>query len=57
MAFESTDFCVAALSGHVPNLLVYWTTGVQKVSAYWVPGGDFSALYFIGSNPHGTALT
>lgn len=32
-------------------VLVYWTTGVQKVSAYWVPGGDFSALYFILQQP------
>ena len=31
-------------------LLMYWTTG-SKVSAYWVPGGDFSALYFILQQP------
>lgn len=32
-------------------LLMYWTTGLQKVSAYWVPGGDFSALYYIFQQP------
>lgn len=32
-------------------VLVYWTTGLQKVSAYWVPGGDFSALYYILQQP------
>lgn len=32
-------------------VLVYWTTGAQKVSAYWVPGGDFSALYYILQQP------
>lgn len=31
--------------------LMYWTTGLQKVSAYWVPGGDFSALYYILQQP------
>jgi hypothetical protein len=29
----------------------YWTTGLQKVSAYWMPGGDFSALYYILQQP------
>ena len=32
-------------------MLCYWTTGLQKVSAYWTPGGDFSALYFIFQQP------
>lgn len=32
-------------------VLVYWSTGVQKVSSHWVPGGDFSALYFILQQP------
>lgn len=32
-------------------MLCYWTTGIQKVSAYWVPGGDFSALYYILQQP------
>lgn len=31
--------------------LMYWTTGLQKVSAYWVPGGGFSALYYILQQP------
>jgi hypothetical protein len=33
-------------------VLVYWTTGLQKVSTYWVPGGDFSALYYILQQPN-----
>ncbi|MFT7520896.1 MAG: hypothetical protein ACI9MC_003047 [Kiritimatiellia bacterium] len=32
-------------------VLVYWTTGLQKVSAYWVPFGDYSALYYIMQQP------
>lgn len=32
-------------------VLIYWTTGLQKVSAHWVPGGEFSALYFILQQP------
>ena len=32
-------------------VLMYWTTGLQKVSAYWVPGGDASALYYILQQP------
>lgn len=32
-------------------VLVYWSTGVQKVSAHWTPGGDFSALYYILQQP------
>jgi len=32
-------------------LLMYWTTGLQKVSAFWMPGGDFSALYYILQQP------
>lgn len=32
-------------------VLVYWTTGLQKVSSHWVPGGDFSALYYILQQP------
>jgi hypothetical protein len=32
-------------------VLVYWSTGIQKVSAYWVPGGDLSALYYILQQP------
>lgn len=35
----------------VQIVLVYWTTGLQKVSAYWVPGGDLSALYYILQQP------
>jgi hypothetical protein len=31
--------------------LMYGTTGLQKVSAYWVPGGDASALYYILQQP------
>ena len=32
-------------------VVVYWTTGLQKVSVYWVPGGDFMALYYIMQQP------
>jgi hypothetical protein len=32
-------------------VLVYWATGVQKVSLAWVPGGDHSALYYIMQQP------
>jgi hypothetical protein len=32
-------------------ILMYTTTGLQKVSAYWVPGGDASALYYILQQP------
>jgi hypothetical protein len=32
-------------------ILVYGTTGWQKLSTYWVPGGDFSALYYILQQP------
>lgn len=32
-------------------VLMYFTTGVQKVSAHWLPGGGFSALYFILQQP------
>ncbi len=31
--------------------LMYWMTGLQKVSAYWTPGGGFSALYYILQQP------
>lgn len=30
---------------------MYASTGLQKVSAAWVPGGDFSALYYILQQP------
>ena len=32
-------------------VLMYATTGWQKLSAYWTPGGDFSALYYILQQP------
>lgn len=32
-------------------LLVYTTTGLQKVSAHWVPGGGSTALYYILQQP------
>ncbi|MBS1153806.1 MAG: uncharacterized protein H6Q89_5504, partial [Myxococcaceae bacterium] len=28
-------------------VLVYWTTGLQKVSAAWLPGGPLDALWYI----------
>lgn len=32
-------------------VLMYTTTGLQKLSAYWVPGGEASALYYILQQP------
>lgn len=32
-------------------VLVYWSTGAQKVSNYWTPFGGFSALYYILQQP------
>lgn len=32
-------------------ILMYATTGWQKVSVHWIPGGDFSALYYILQQP------
>lgn len=35
----------------VQILLCYFCTGIQKVSIHWLPGGDFSALYYILMQP------
>ncbi len=35
----------------VQLVLLYCSSGLQKVSTYWVPGGDFSALYYILQQP------
>ena len=32
-------------------VVLYWMTGLQKVSAHWVPGGDLGALYYILQQP------
>lgn len=32
-------------------VVVYFSTVIQKLSAYWTPGGDFSALYYILQQP------
>lgn len=32
-------------------VVVYLTTAMQKLSAYWTPGGDYSALYYILQQP------
>jgi hypothetical protein len=32
-------------------ILMYSSTGLQKLSSYWTPGGDFSALYYILQQP------
>jgi len=32
-------------------VIMYTSTGWQKISVYWVPGGDFSALYYIMQQP------
>jgi hypothetical protein len=35
----------------VQLVLMYTSTGLQKVSAHWVPGGDMAALYYIMQQP------
>jgi hypothetical protein len=35
----------------VQLVVMYTSTGLQKVSDAWVPGGDFSALYYILQQP------
>ena len=32
-------------------VVVYGTTGLQKLSAHWLPGGELSALYYILQQP------
>ena len=32
-------------------VIVYWTTGLQKVSAAWLPGGPLDALWYIFQQP------
>jgi hypothetical protein len=32
-------------------VLMYWMTGLQKISVHWTPGGDFGALYYILQQP------
>ena len=32
-------------------VLMYWSTGMHKVSGAWTPAGDFSALYYILQEP------
>jgi hypothetical protein len=32
-------------------VLMYWSAGLHKVSAFWLPGGDYSALYYILQQP------
>lgn len=33
-------------------VVVYFSAGIHKVSAYWTPGGDFSAVYYILRAPN-----
>jgi hypothetical protein len=35
----------------VQLVLIYWSTGAQKVSATWTPVGGFSALYYVLQQP------
>jgi hypothetical protein len=39
------------LLGVFQAVLMYTTTGLQKLSVHWVPGGDLSALYYILQQP------
>jgi hypothetical protein len=32
-------------------VLCYWSTGVQKISGHWLPGGDSSALWYVLQDP------
>tara|TARA_R110002096_G_scaffold91625_20_gene207364 strand:+ start:98 stop:976 length:879 start_codon:yes stop_codon:yes gene_type:complete len=32
-------------------VLCYWSTGVQKISGHWLPGGDLSAVYYTLQDP------
>jgi hypothetical protein len=33
-------------------VLVYWSTGMHKLSAFWTPAGGYSALYYILQEPN-----
>ncbi len=37
--------------GIVQLVLMYGSTGLQKLSVHWVPGGDLAALYYILQQP------
>lgn len=32
-------------------IVMYWSTGLQKLSIYWLPSGSYSALYYILQDP------
>lgn len=32
-------------------IIIYFTTGIQKISVYWLPMGGFSAIYYILQQP------
>lgn len=32
-------------------VLCYWSTGLQKVSTHWLPGGELSAVYYVLQDP------
>lgn len=37
--------------GILQLVVMYWSTGMQKVSVYWFPAGSYSALYYILQQP------
>ena len=37
--------------GILQLVVMYWSTGLQKVSVYWFPAGSYSALYYILQQP------
>ncbi|MBK8258438.1 MAG: HTTM domain-containing protein [Polyangiaceae bacterium] len=37
--------------GILQLIVMYWATGVQKVSVYWFPAGSYSALYYVLQQP------
>jgi len=50
----SSDQEVAAWPRYVfiiQLVLCYWSTGLQKISGHWLPGGDLSAVYYILQDP------
>ena len=32
-------------------VLCYWSTGIQKISGHWLPGGDLSAVFYVLQDP------
>lgn len=37
--------------GMLQIVVMYWSTGLQKISVYWFPTGSYSALYYVLQQP------